>query len=515
MAHLPSRRWLYIAHRWAGIVLCLLMAMWFVSGVVMMYVGYPKLTPAERLAHLPDLALPPACCVSPVQAVAAARAAAAAGPAAPAPGRRRAREEQPVDVRLAMIGATPHWLVSDGRRQTAVHAVSGIAVERANAVVVNAAAQAFAPDKAVRLVETARQDIFTVSRALDPHRPLHRFAVDDADGTELWVSSRTGEIVRESTRLERGWNWLGAVLHWFYPLKGEFFDPLRSDIIIYTSLGGTILAVLGLVVGIWRWRFRGRYASGRSTPYREPWMRWHHITGIVFGVVTLTWILSGLLSLNPWRVFETDAPRPDHAALAGIALERATLARTPAEVIAQAGFPVRELTVRLFDGRAWYIAASGSGTTRIVPADGGGTMDAFPLARIEQLAARLLPGHAVSRTTLLTGYDNYYYAREPHTMTGHVERRLPMLRVEYADPHATWVHLDPWQGRIYNRIDDVGRLRRWLFAFLHSFDAVGFVDSRPLWDIVLIALSIGGTALTVSGVVIGWRRLRRPRPASV
>ncbi len=40
-----AKRWLYLIHRWAGVVLCLFFAMWFVSGVVMMYVGYPKLTP--------------------------------------------------------------------------------------------------------------------------------------------------------------------------------------------------------------------------------------------------------------------------------------------------------------------------------------------------------------------------------------------------------------------------------------------------------------------------------------
>ena len=38
------KRLLFLIHRWAGVVLCLFMAMWFVSGVVMMYVGYPKLT---------------------------------------------------------------------------------------------------------------------------------------------------------------------------------------------------------------------------------------------------------------------------------------------------------------------------------------------------------------------------------------------------------------------------------------------------------------------------------------
>ncbi len=50
-----TRRWLYLSHRWLGIFMCLLVAMWFFSGVVMMYVGFPSLTRAERLAALPEL----------------------------------------------------------------------------------------------------------------------------------------------------------------------------------------------------------------------------------------------------------------------------------------------------------------------------------------------------------------------------------------------------------------------------------------------------------------------------
>ena len=50
-----AKRWLYLVHRWLGVLLCAFFAMWFFSGVVMMYVGYPKLTAAERLAHLPPL----------------------------------------------------------------------------------------------------------------------------------------------------------------------------------------------------------------------------------------------------------------------------------------------------------------------------------------------------------------------------------------------------------------------------------------------------------------------------
>ena len=45
-----GRRWLFLIHRWLGIVTCVLCAAWFVSGVVMMYVPYPALTAKERIA---------------------------------------------------------------------------------------------------------------------------------------------------------------------------------------------------------------------------------------------------------------------------------------------------------------------------------------------------------------------------------------------------------------------------------------------------------------------------------
>ncbi|MGO3926990.1 PepSY domain-containing protein, partial [Rhodopseudomonas pseudopalustris] len=51
------KRWLYLGHRWLGIASCVLFAIWFVSGVVMMYVAFPSFDTRERWASLPDLAL--------------------------------------------------------------------------------------------------------------------------------------------------------------------------------------------------------------------------------------------------------------------------------------------------------------------------------------------------------------------------------------------------------------------------------------------------------------------------
>ena len=49
------KRWLFLIHRWLGIAVALFFACWFFSGMVMMYVGYPKLSETERLSHLPPL----------------------------------------------------------------------------------------------------------------------------------------------------------------------------------------------------------------------------------------------------------------------------------------------------------------------------------------------------------------------------------------------------------------------------------------------------------------------------
>src|SRR5690606_12930310 len=125
---------------------------------------------------------------------------------------------------------------------------------------------------------------------------------------------------------------------------------------------------------------------------------------------------------------------------------------------------------------------------------------------LQAAAACLLP-HPVTRIEQLADYDVYYYAREPHTMTGGTDKPLPILRVVFGDGAASWVHLDPHTGRIINRIDEGRRTSRWLFAMLHSWDWLPLLERRPLWDLVLIVLSLGGAVLSATGVVIGVRRL--------
>jgi len=45
-----TNRWLTWFHRWAGVVLCLLFAMWFASGAVLHFVTFPSLSRGDQHA---------------------------------------------------------------------------------------------------------------------------------------------------------------------------------------------------------------------------------------------------------------------------------------------------------------------------------------------------------------------------------------------------------------------------------------------------------------------------------
>lgn len=538
---LHIKRWLYLLHRWLGIGLCVVMAAWFLSGMVMLYVGYPRLTPDERLAALPPL---PAgagsgCCVPLPQARAAAEAAlggraaqvpapdalaaatASATPASAAahvgeaatPASAPPRRPRPtLDTwRLTSVAGQPRYVFGDeGRQPVAVDARTGRPITAVGADDALAAARHVAGGAPGRWLDQVAEDAWTHSRALDGHRPLHRVAVDDAERRWLYVSSRTGEVVRDATRTERTWGWVGAWLHWLYLFRGGVLNPWWTDIVIGLAIAGSVAALSGLVVGVWRWRLRGTYRSGRRTPYAEPVARWHHVLGLAGGVLAFTWVLSGLFSMNPWQVFDAPGPKPDRAAYAGGPLQ-AEAAPDPSRLLAALaaqGVAVREVTWHRVGGEHLALA-HGAGRPRLVGADGQ-PREALDPAVWQAAAARLLPGARLVKQQRLDAYDAHYYARAPHTMTGPRERPLPAWRLQFDDANATQVVIDPHTGRIVQLTDAHRRADRWLFAFLHSFDLPLLLASRPAWDAWMLGFSLAGLGLAGTAVVTGTRRLLRP-----
>lgn len=151
----------------------------------------------------------------------------------------------------------------------------------------------------VRHVQTLKQiDQWTLGQSRQ--LPLHKFAVDDGAGPEVYIQPRTGDIAAYTTARSRTLAWMGTIPHWLYFAALRENQPLWYKIIVWTSGLVCVLAVLGLIIGTMLLKRPRPFRLSAAIPYSR-WMRWHYITGLVFGIFTLTWAFSGLLSMEPFE----------------------------------------------------------------------------------------------------------------------------------------------------------------------------------------------------------------------
>jgi len=513
-------RSVYLAHRYLGMGLCALFLIWFVSGIAMLYVRMPILYPEERFALLETIPLHQIA-VSPAEAARAVDAAAI-----------------PRRIRIGVLEGRPvyHVLFSD-RPWTTVFADTGVRVpliDEARAARVASRIRGAVSPQVIGTVHTIDQ--WTLTNSLNLHRPLHRVTLGDAAGTELYISVHTGEIVMRTTARERRLAWIGPIIHWGAP------EVLRTRVgawrqtMIWVSGAGTALAVSGIWIGLLRYRRRGyRFADGvvSPVPYRGL-KRWHHWAGLTFGVCTLTWIVSGLLYLNPGgrRALPLDttttmspysvggirastAPLAGQAeAFAGRPLDLSRVALLPAQAWARVGLSrdIREVEIGTFEGRPHYTFFADPLTSWIVAADGphGLPRERFDTSPLISAARRAVPEGRLVEARLIDRYDAYWYS-----IGAVAPKRMPVLRVKFADPAKTWFYIDPHTGTILRRYDTYGRVMRWAINGLHCLDFPFLMFNRPAWDLAIILLSLGGIVLSGSGLWMGWRRLpARKRAAS-
>ena len=355
------------------------------------------------------------------------------------------------------------------------------------------------------------EDAHTHSAAMDLHRPLHKVLLPDADQTLLYISGTTGEVVRDAPRLERGFNYLGAWLHWLYLFRDTAID--WTELIIWLSVIGIVSVISGFLSGIIRWRFSRPYRSGSRSPFAPGALRWHHILGLIFALTTFTWIFSGLMSMNPWDIFEADDSIIDARRISSPDIQPSHATATPQALLASTTTPVRELQWHTLLGKTRVKAVRthevppGNADQPILLSARTGKPYTLEPERLRSALFTLQPGYP-PRIDILRQDDFYYYSRAEHTMGGgRKPHPLPIWRVRYDDPNQTWLHIDPTTGQVLNEMDSYQRAERWLFALLHSWDWLPLLRNRPLWDIVMLVLAAGGLALSATGIWIAGHRL--------
>ena len=466
-----SWRAVSILHRYLGIALGLVILMWFGSGMVMMYVGFPEPSERERLDTLAPIAWATCCRVGD-------------GLVADDEQFRRAEVENILGTPVLRLSRV---LLPDLVIDLAAGAEKSIETADAQAIALDTARRLGA--SAVLAADEIEEDQWTVGR-YQADQPLFRFAFDDPRRSTLYVSGANGRVVLRTTGTQRFWNWLGAIPHWFY------FTALRSDgelwsrTVIWASLLGAVLAALGLYLG-----FAQLGRGKRLSPYRGLFY-WHHVAGIAFGITTLGFVASGLVSMNPWGFLESrgggERARIEGAPLrfGGIRTSLEALRLRAPEAISLASAPL--------DGKLFWIARDKATTVRL---DEAGNPAPLGHDQLAAAAQRLAGANGVAEQGLLGAEDAYYFA--PHDPAA-----LPVYRVIANDSASIRYYLDPVSSALLRRVDAHARWHRWLFAAMHRLDFAAALRARPAWDAIMLTLVLGGIAASATGVYLALRRIR-------
>ena len=350
-------RILILFHRYLGIAIGLIVALWCLSGFVMMYVQYPDLSEREYLAGLPVIDTG-TCCVAngdvldQLSGVDEASIEMLAG--------------QPVlrvrfgrDISL-LVNLSSGWWFSTIDQETAM--------QQADTFL-----KASGIEGEARFLARMQRDQWTVAGYFDAYRPLYLFAADDDAATQVYISSVNGQVIQTTSSSERFWNWFGAVTHWIYPTALRQNTALWSQVVIWLTIASLFLVVVGIYLGIKQY---GSRDNESSSPYQGLNL-WHHYSGLIFGLITITWLFSGLLSMNPWGAFEGDSGFEERGRLQDRAVSSAEISGI-VEALGKTALPhgTVHLNSSIIDGKLALIATDATGNaTRL----NGSTLRTEPL----------------------------------------------------------------------------------------------------------------------------------------
>lgn len=244
---------IYKVHKWLGLPMLVLFAMWYISGCVMLYHRFPRLSSGEREVCVLDTA-----------------------------SAARLWGEMPETFRSASITFSGHRpQISVGKR-----VIGAYTPTRAD---LDTIAAGFGLSVA-RVDTLADLDKWTPMQKYEGDLPLLR--VVSPEDTYLYVSSTTGSPLQYCTRTQRFWSWLGPLPHYLY------ITPLRRNadawhaVVIALSGVCTLSVLIGLVIAV-RFVVKRR----KLKVFGKRWWQQHFIWGLFAGVFMLMFIFSGMMSM--------------------------------------------------------------------------------------------------------------------------------------------------------------------------------------------------------------------------
>jgi Peptidase propeptide and YPEB domain len=498
----------FLIHRWVGIVLGTMVFAWFLSGVVLMYYPYPAFTPSALVSILAPLERP-LHTVGFVAAFEAVRAALHQKRAHPlltgadsiVGGRLRMwnghltyelwHQRGPRIRPIAMVDAITGTLMTPIDATTAAKLASEV-IHPAK------------PSTATELLPLGDHYLFRTSSELEQF-PVYRVDFSDSARTSVYVGRDTGHVFGTADRLTRFTTWCGTVPHWLYFIWLYQHRGLWTWLNIILPATAVIISLTGIILGLQQ-VFPLRHRQDWRISRYNGVSKWHHVAGLVFGVMVFTWTLSGVLEMfgggNEPRDMQAEAVRAGP-------IRRGAIQITEAQALTRLHDATNVAAARAVDlvqleGRPAYDIQLGEHMHYWVDAADGTVRGVMSRADAEAAVYRIVGKSArVAQADLIIRPDAYYYARHGREVV------LPAWRVSIDNEQRSTLYFDAVSGQISGYVDRRSRVWRWIRDAVHTMDLPGLVNLRPAWDLVMLSLLIGGLLSSSTGVWLILRRLRR------
>lgn len=468
-------------HRVLGSVLAILFVMWFATGFVMIYHNFPKMQDSLQRKGL-----------LPIQVSADSLQI----------GLSRLPQGRPDSLVLRMISPTNFVFVYSKDGQTVLYPNQGKVRSSYTIGEIDLYAQ-----RAIQAPITEVDTLWNLDRWIpyDKHKaqmPILVYHYNDGKGSEMYVSKVTGEGVQFSTSKDRFYAWVGAIPHWLYILDLRFYRDTWANVVIVLSGLGALMCLSGLILGVVAYVKRYRKKGDFRSMYPKGFFRWHHVMGFFFGIFVFTFSFSGMMSLQKIPQWLQTTHRPE---LADLVQDR-SLKRQPSEfplslveLMEQLkGTDIRRVAFRQWGDKPYYQVLTADSTIFV---DASGDRVA-PLNLSEQEVRawieRLHPGEEYS-LDVMTEYDNYYIHKKQNLP-------LPVFHIQVKDADKTSYYIEPKTGSV-RYFNANTRMRKWTYQALHSFTIKGLVGHSFWWNLLMFTAMIGGSIVSVTGIVLAYRYL--------
>lgn len=472
-------------HRITGTVIALFFAMWFITGLVLLYHSYPRLSDKEINGHcealpdsLPAIETLTAQLTDTLQALSI----------------RQFQGQTLVDITTT---DTTYTCCSDSTLQVAPitdKTIMQVARQWADAPV-------------IRIDTLYERQQWVLYSRYEKNLPMYRLFFDDAEKHQLYIDSRTAEVLQFTDRSSRFWAWVGAIPHKFY------FPIIRKDVDVWETtitIGGLfclLAALSGMYVGINALLRHRKNKKRWGSPYKKWTYKWHHLAGLVFGIFIVAWGLSGMMAMQrvpKWLVpmegdyFFRESKMWNSNKMLPIekyTLDYRLLASTYPDLKQVSWTRIGDIPVyRIINGEEeMYIEASGTEVMELY----------IPENVVAKAVEKMNGKESTFSISTINEYDQYYLSRT-HSLP------LPVYKVDIQNADKTTYYINPRNGDT-KYFTQNKRAKKWVFSGIHYLNIKWLVEHPFVWTILIWTLCLGGAFVSLTGVVLGIKYIRRFR----